>query len=300
MEQKKISPFPSMKKLVVFSGTRNQNVEIFMEKSTSIGRRFKTQLGCHPEGWGKGGVEIRDGCSTGIPFNRHSKKPRFWTGRVARFFLGGKRIFGNTEKLNHWKTHWKQINCAFLGINVIDMYIYIHMSQVLLKFRVSLECLYKFAWTNRGAGAWKMSMVRLGQKHFPWKWKRSKVVWWCHKMTASKRTSGCLRKFNKFDQKENQLQKDVKILPSPNMWNIVSTRMTWHICWSDRLQADHPQAWQWSPALPHVAHAAVHGTEAVRSAVLEVQDLAILTQQPRITTLSDHYLVHPDKGGFRP
>jgi len=101
MEQKKISPFPSMKKLVVFSGTRNQNVEIFMEKSTSIGRRFKTQLGCHPEGWGKGGVEIRDGCSTGIPFNRHSKKPRFWTGRVARFFLGGKRIFGNTEKLNH-------------------------------------------------------------------------------------------------------------------------------------------------------------------------------------------------------
>lgn len=35
----------------------------------------------------------------------------------------------------------------------------------------------------------------------------------------------------------------------------------------------HPQAWQWSPAPPHVAQAAVHGTEAVRSAALKAQGL---------------------------
>ena len=61
---------------------------------------------------------------------------------------------------------------------------------------------------------------------------------------------------------------------------------------------DHPPAWQWPPAPPHVVHAAVH-VEAVRSPVLKVQGLAILTQQPRITTRSDHYLVHPDRGGIQ-
>lgn len=230
------------------------------------------------------------------PFNRRSKRPMFWTGRVARFF--------GRELIEHGKveTIEKPIenkHSAFLGINVIDMYMY-----KCLKCFSSLEFHWN-AFTNSheptGGGG---GVKNVNGETWTKTTSRGNVETFQGGLVVSqddclKRTSGCLRKLKTNLTKRNQLQKDVKILPSPNMWNICSTtRMTWHICWSDRLptsnignEADHPRAWQWSPAPPHVVHAAVHGTEAVRSAVLKVQGLAT-----RITTHSDHYLVHPGRG----
>ena len=132
--QKKSHHFHPCKKLVVFSGTGNQNMEISRKSqhpldvdsrpnwdvTRKVGERW-----CWDPTWMQ-----HVNLSTSVP-----RSQCFGREGSPGFFFGVEN-FWEHRKVKTIEKPVENKHSAFLGINVIDMCLYVQMSQLLLKFRV--------------------------------------------------------------------------------------------------------------------------------------------------------------------